>query len=408
MSELHFNGCTLNFSEISCQTKIPAGVKWSEKMSSTILCVDDDKFDLVFYKAILDEAGYTVLLASCGEEALNILSNINCDLVLLDHTMPNMSGLEVCRAIRSKQDLSEIPVVYATSCYERSVKMAAFEAGVSDFISKPVDPIELAARIRNLLKAKEHKAAINEFNSHLEEEVRLKSSELRNSYIETIRRLTIASEYKDKDTANHITRISYYSLLLATTLGWSKSETEIIYYASPMHDVGKIGIPDSILNKPDKLNEAEFEIMKGHTVIGSNILANSTSPILKCAELIARDHHEYFDGSGYPDGKSGEEISKAGRLICLVDVYDALRMRRPYKTSLPHEQTIQIMTLGDGRTIPQNFDPQILEAFMDVHHKFDEIYTANKEFKINHQFLNTGLDDFARIEDNDLAGLFWR
>lgn len=377
-------------------------------MGATVLCVDDDKFDLVLYKAILDEAGYTVLFASCGEEALNILSSINCDLVLLDHTMPNMSGLEVCRSIRSKQDLSGIPVVYATSSSDRNVKIDAFEAGVSDFISKPVDPIELTARIRNLLIAKEHQAAITEFNSHLEEEVRLKSSELRSSYIETIRRLTIASEYKDKDTANHITRISYYSLLLATTLGWSKSETEIIYYASPMHDVGKIGIPDSILNKPDKLDAAEFEIMKNHTTIGSNILANSTSPILKCAEMIAKDHHEYFDGSGYPDGKSGEEISKEGRLICLVDVYDALRMRRPYKTSLPHEQTIQIMTLGDGRTIPQNFDPQILEAFMDVQHKFDEIYTANKEFSVNQQYMNTGFDDFIRIGANDLTGIFWR
>ena len=133
-------------------------------MSATVLCVDDNKFDLVLYKAILDEAGYTVLLASCGEEALNILSNINCDLVLLDHTMPNMSGLEVCKAIRSKQDLFTIPVVYATSSSDRNVKADAFEAGVSDFISKPVDPIELAARIRNLLKAKEHQDLISQIS----------------------------------------------------------------------------------------------------------------------------------------------------------------------------------------------------------------------------------------------------
>lgn len=377
-------------------------------MSATILCVDDDKFDLVFYKAILDEIGYTVLLASCGEEALNILSNINCDLVLLDHTMPNMSGLEVCKAIRSKHDLLSMPVVYATSCTDRNVKRDAFEAGVSDFISKPVDPIELVARISNLLKAKDHQAAINEFNILLEEEVRLKSSELRNSYLETVRRLTIASEYKDKDTADHIGRISYYALILASTLGWSKAETEIIYYASPMHDVGKIGIPDSILNKPGKLDVSEYEIMKTHTVIGSNILANSTSPILRCAELVARDHHEYFDGSGYPDGKKGEEISLAGRLICLVDVYDALRMRRPYKQCLPHEKTIQIMTLGDGRTIPQNFDPRMLEAFMDVHHKFDEIYTTNKELIFNDLSLESGFDEFIHNEDKDLARILWR
>ncbi|MBC7961464.1 MAG: response regulator [Steroidobacteraceae bacterium] len=377
-------------------------------MSATVLCVDDNKFDLVLYKAILDEIGYTVLLASCGEEALNILSNINCDLVLLDHTMPNMSGLEVCKAIRSKQDLFTIPVVYATSSSDRNVKADAFEAGVSDFISKPVDPIELAARIRNLLKAKEHQDAIQKFNIMLEEEVRQKSSELRNSYIETIRRLTIASEYKDKDTVDHIIRISYYALLLSTTLGWSKSDVEIIYYASPMHDIGKIGIPDSILNKTDKLDASEFEIMKTHSVIGANILANSTSPILRCAELIAKDHHEYFDGSGYPDGKKGEEISLAGRLICLVDVYDALRMRRPYKQSLPHEQTIQIMTLGDDRTIPQNFDPQIFEAFMDIHHKFDEIYTTHKEFNFNDQTLESGFDDFFHNEDKDFARILRR
>ena len=346
-------------------------------MNKTVLCVDDDNFNLTIYKAILDANGYTVILAHSGESALHILGTITCDLVILDYMMPGMNGLDVCLAIRSKPELINIPIIFATSIAEQNVKIRAFEAGVNEFITKPVDPIELVARIRNLLKTKEYQDSVKDYNLRLKEEVNQKSGELRDSYIETIRRLTLATEHRDENTAEHINRISNYALLLANTLGLSEHETDTIFYAAPMHDVGKIGIPDKILNKPSRLDSSEYEIMKTHSLIGAKILANPTSPILKCAELIARDHHEHYDGSGYPYGKKGEDISVAGRLLCIVDVYDALRMRRPYKLCLPHAQTIGIISRGDDRTIPQHFDPFMLQAFMDIHPEFDEIYSGS-------------------------------
>ncbi len=348
-------------------------------VSKSVLCVDDDNFNLMIYKSILAENGYQPILAKSGLEALNTLITTPCDLVLLDYMMPGMDGLEVCKAIRSKKDFFNLPIVFATADSERKIKIQAYEAGASDFISKPIDPIELVARIRNLLSVKEYQDSIKEYNLRLKGEVKQKSKELSDSYIETIRRLALATEHRDEDTAQHINRISNYSLLLSSTLGLPEEEAEFIYYAAPMHDVGKIGIPDKILNKPGKLDAQEFEIMKTHSLIGASILAHSTSPILKCAETIARDHHERYDGSGYPVGKRGEEISFVGRLLCLVDVYDALRMRRPYKECIPHDKTIRIMVNGDERTSPRHFDPRIFQAFMDIHPMFDEIFSMKTE-----------------------------
>jgi putative two-component system response regulator len=349
------------------------------EVSKTVLCVDDDTFNLMIYKSVLEEHGYLPILATCGLEALNTLITTPCDLVLLDYMMPGMNGLDVCKAIRAKKDFFNLPIVFATADSERKVKIQAYEAGASDFISKPVDPIELVARIRNLLSVKEYQDSIKEYNLRLKGEVKQKSKELSDSYIETIRRLALATEHRDEDTAQHINRISNYALLLSSALGLPEEEAEIIYYAAPMHDVGKIGIPDSILNKPGKLDSHEFEVMKTHSRIGASILAHSSSPILKCAEIIARDHHERYDGSGYPDGKKGEEISFAGRLLCMVDVYDALRMRRPYKQCIPHGKTIHIMANGDDRTTPSHFDPRIFQAFMDIHPMFDDIYNMKAD-----------------------------
>lgn len=348
-------------------------------MKPIILCVDDDRFNLAIYKSILDMSGYDHLFAASGEEALTVLKETKCDLVIMDHFMSAMNGIESCRAIHGLPGLAHLPIIFATADSSRDVKLQAYEAGASDFITKPVDPVELVARVKNLLNAKAYQDSIQEYNQRLEEEVARKSRELRESYIETIHRLTLATEYRDEDTADHIHRISNYAQALATALGLSEKDSELIYYASPMHDVGKIGIPDNILNKPGQLAKSELEVMKTHPMIGAKILANSTSSILKCAELIARDHHERYDGSGYPHSKRGEEISVQGRVVCLVDVYDALRMKRPYKAGLSHKEAIHIMTIGDSRTSPSHFDPKMLEAFMDTHQMFDEIFTSSKE-----------------------------
>jgi putative two-component system response regulator len=343
----------------------------------TILCVDDDELNLEVYRTILQENGYKVLVARTGAEALNIVASARCDLIVLDYLMPALNGVEVCRIIRSHDSFRHLPVVLATSFSDREVKLLAFEAGVSDFITKPVDHVELLSRIRNLLKVKEYNDFVVGYNHRLKKEVEQKTFELRDSYIETIKRLSTAVEYWDKDTANHLNRIAYYARLLAATIGLSEDDVELIYYAAPMHDIGKIGIPDHILNKQGQLDKKEIEIIQSHTLIGANILANSNSPILRKAESIALHHHEYMDGSGYPHGKRGDEIPLEGRLLTLVDIYDALRMRRSYKPPFSHQNAFELITVGDDRTKPSHFDPLMLEAFKDINEKFDEIFSGN-------------------------------
>lgn len=342
----------------------------------TILCVDDDILNLELYRAILEDRGFTVLLAGSGTEALDRVTSVGCDLIILDYLMPGLNGIDVCTVLRARESYRHLPIVFATSSTDQDVKLQAFEAGVSDFITKPVDHVELVSRIQNLLKVKEYQDFIVDYNHILEREVELKILELKDSYIETINRLTIAAEYWDRDTANHINRVAGYARQLALTIGLPEEEADLISYAAPMHDVGKIGIPDQILCKPGQLTEAEILVMQSHTHIGAKILSNSNSPILKMGESIALNHHERVDGSGYPHGKRGDEIPLEGRLVSLVDVYDALRMERTYKPAFSHERTFEVMTMGDGRTMPCHFDPLLLEAFKDIHATFDEIYSG--------------------------------
>jgi len=348
-----------------------------EIIPNTILCVDDDRLNLEVYRSVLQDEGYRVLAARTGEEALDIVESTGCDLLVLDYMMPVMTGIDVCRILRSNEAYRHLPIVLATAFSDRDVKLQAFEIGVSDFIAKPVDQVELLSRIRNLLKLKEYHDFVVDYNLILKREVEQKTVELRDSYIETIKRLTISAEYWDKDTANHINRIANYARLLAETIGLPEDEVETIYYAAPMHDIGKIGIPDHILNKPGQLDDAENAIIQSHTRIGASILANSNSLILRKAESIALNHHEYMDGSGYPSGKRGEDIPLEGRLLTLVDIYDALRMERAYKPALSHQKAFELITVGDGRTRPSHFDPLLLEAFRDTHARYDAIFSGN-------------------------------
>lgn len=348
-----------------------------ENEKPIILCVDDEPVNLKLVEAILSRQGYEISVAKSGEKALEKLAEQKIELVLLDIMMPGMSGYEVCRRMKEDEKLQHIPVVMVTTLSDRHSKIKGLEAGAQDFLSKPIDQTELLARVRNLLKLKQFEDFLQHHNSILAEQVAEKTRELRDAYIDTIYRLTLATEYKDEDTYSHIKRISLFTRFLAENLGFDEEQAETMFYASPMHDVGKIGIPDSILLKPGKLDSEEFEVMRAHTLIGGKILQGSDSPILRSAETFALYHHERWDGTGYPFNLAGEDIPVEGRILNLVDQYDALRSNRPYKPALNHETVFEIITRGDERTLPGHFDPRVLEVFCDTHEQFAQIYREN-------------------------------
>ncbi|OHB35814.1 MAG: two-component system response regulator [Planctomycetes bacterium GWA2_40_7] len=352
-----------------------------------ILVVDDDEQNRELLVAMLEALGYETEFAIDGFDALGKLS-LDIDLVLLDVMMPGMDGFEVTRKIRSTPPYSDLPVVMVTALTSKEDRIRAVEVGANDFISKPIDKTELTVRTVSLLKMKEHQDTIKQYQKELEDKVEKRTADLRTvlsekieahrriyqAHLDTINRLVIAAEYKDEDTADHIKRMSNYCALLAKALKLTPQEIEVLYYASSMHDVGKIGIPDHILLKPGKHNPEEWEIMKQHTTIGGYILDNSPSELLQSGEIIALSHHEKWDGSGYPKGLSGENIPLLGRICAVTDVYDALTSKRPYKEAFSNEKSLEIMKEGSGK----HFDPNLISIFFN---NLDEVFAIQKKFK---------------------------
>ncbi|MEK6791290.1 MAG: HD domain-containing phosphohydrolase [Deltaproteobacteria bacterium] len=364
-------------------------------MSSTkmhrILAVDDQKIFIKAFETLLRKQGYDFISASNGEDGIIKAGKYTPDLILLDLMMPGMDGREVCRRLKKDPKTWSIPIIMLTSSEERSERLAALEAGVSDFLNKPFDNEELLLRTRNLLKLKEYEDFLKEYHARLDEQVQKRTAQLvkankeliesklalKNGYIDTVHKLTRIAEYKDQETAAHIRRVGHLCSCLAGSMGWDNDAVETIFYASPMHDIGKVAIPSDILLKPGPLKPEEFALMKTHTTVGGSILKNSKALILQMAEWIAYNHHERWDGSGYPEGRSGEDIPLEAAIMNLVDQYDALRSERPYKPSLTHEKVFRIITEGDGRTLPSHFNPRLLEVFKDTHEEFNKTYVAN-------------------------------
>ncbi|MDR2141669.1 MAG: two-component system response regulator [Deltaproteobacteria bacterium] len=339
-----------------------------------VMVVDDEALNRKLITAMLTPQGYQVIQAVDGRDCLRKIQENPPDLILLDIMMPEVNGFEVVKSLKAEEKFSLIPIVMVTALGDVNDRVQALEVGADDFLTKPVDRMELRARVRSLLKVKAYNDHMVNYRQELEFEVRRRTEEiqetnkklakahekLRGASLETIFRLSRAAEFKDEDTGAHIISMSRISARLAERLKLSPATVESILYASPMHDIGKIGIPDRILLKNGPLNEEEWPIMRLHTVYGGKILENSDIGFLRLGEVIARTHHEKFDGSGYPNGLKGQEIPLAGRIVSVADVFDALMSRRPYKRAFTLEQAVTIIEEGRGR----HFDPQVVDAFM--------------------------------------------
>jgi putative two-component system response regulator len=344
-----------------------------------VLIVDDQQHNIDAIKGMLKPEGYAIDTARNGPAALTLVAKIPPDLILLDTDMPGLNGFHVTRRLKANPATMNIPVILINDRDNRSFELLGLNAGAEDIMDRPIERFELAVRVRNLLRLKKHSNLLSNHKKYLEQQVKTQTASLRDSYLETIFALARASSFKDEETGAHVGRISHYSADLATTLGMDADFVDNIFYASPMHDIGKIGIPDRILLKPGKHTAEETKIMKRHTVFGAEILGSSASPYLAMGSEIALRHHERWDGTGYPEGLAGEAIPLSARIMAICDVYDALRSRRPYKAPLPHEESVRIITEGDQRTKPGHFDPAVLDAFVRTAETFRDIFQEHSD-----------------------------
>lgn len=305
-----------------------------------LLLVDDEPTNLQVLRQILQD-DYRLLFAKDGDKALELASQERPALILLDVMMPGMTGHEVCARLKAQPATAGIPVIFVTALADVEDEAQGFAVGAVDYITKPVSPPIVRARVRTHLSL-------------------VRADELHETRLQIVQRLGLASEYKDNETGLHVIRMSHYTHILALAAGYSEREADDLLNAAPMHDVGKIGIPDAILQKNGKLDDAEWAVMRQHAQIGAEIIGEHDSGLLQVARSIALTHHEKWDGSGYPNGLKGEEIPLAGRIVAIADVFDALTSVRPYKPAWPVEDALELLRRESGR----HFDPQLVELFL--------------------------------------------
>jgi len=305
-----------------------------------LLLVDDEPANLQVLRHILQD-DYRLLFARDGEKALQLAAQERPNLILLDVMMPGLTGLDVCRQLKADPALARIPVIFVTALADPQDEAVGFEAGAVDYIAKPVSAPIVKARVRTHLSL-------------------VRVDELYETRLQIIQRLGRAAEYKDNETGLHVVRMSHYSAILARAAGLGDKAADDILHAAPMHDVGKLGIPDAVLRKPGPLDPGEWEVMRQHARIGREIIGDHDSPLLQMAARIALSHHEKWDGSGYPEGLRGEDIPLEARIVAVADVFDALTSVRPYKSAWPVDKAVNLLLEEKGR----HFDPALVDAFV--------------------------------------------
>jgi response regulator RpfG family c-di-GMP phosphodiesterase len=345
------------------------------KNNLNIVIVDDEIVNLLLLENIVNAEGHkNVSTFDTSTEALKYIEQNGVDALITDFNMPDMDGIALLE--QAKALYPDLVSIMITANNDNEMMLRALQVGVTDFLTKPISPLVFKLRLHNILELKNSLNFTQHFNEMLTTRVEKATAALQKSEYEALEILSKAAEYKDPETASHIARVSHYSKLLAKACGLSEKEQNIIYYAAPLHDIGKIGIPDTILLKPGKLTNDEFTRMQEHTTIGANILAGKENIFLKTGRIIALSHHEKYNGKGYPKGLKGEEIPLYGRIVAVADVFDALTSKRPYKEAWSFEKALNLLVEEKGK----HFDSQLVEYFIE---HLKEVKTIYQNFQEN-------------------------
>jgi response regulator RpfG family c-di-GMP phosphodiesterase len=344
-------------------------------MAQQVLIVDDTKINLLLFDALVKK------IEDCESHSfadplkgLEWVQNNVPDLVIVDYMMPELNGLDFIQRLRTIPGRSSVPILMITANSEIQIRYDALEMGANDFLTKPVDKVEFMARTRNMLGLNDARKKLANQADWLAGEVRKATQAILERERETVLRLCRAAEFRDPETGAHILRMAHYSRLIARELGLSEADQDLLLEAAPMHDIGKVGIPDKILLKPGRLDADEFEVMKQHASLGHELLKGSSSKVLQAGADIALGHHEKFDGSGYPNGTKGEDIPLFSRIVAVADVFDALTSERPYKKAWSMESSIDFLHQGAG----SHFDPSCVKAFMAA---WDDVVQVRERFR---------------------------